>query len=492
MARPKAQKQAGFFDSSGSGGDCVTIESRSWPVADVIAATGGKLVGGSRQAVFRAVSTDSRKVNREDLFVALAGDNFDGEKFCGAAVARGAAGVLVTKAPEAPLSAAVIVVADTLRALGDLAAFRRAGMKRLKVLAITGSSGKTTVKEMAAAIFGRRSRVIKTTGNFNNLIGLPLSLLPVNDRHRVAIMEMGMNQPGEIARMTEIARPDIACINNVQSAHLLGLATIAGVAKAKGELFAGMKPEGLLVVNLEDSLVSKMARQYGQAQITYGWRRQAMVRATYLYNRGEGGFSFTLNIGQEKGRVRLQCLGRHNVLNALAAAAMAHGAGVGFDDICRGLAQFAPYEKRLQIEGAASGFKVVNDTYNANPASMLAALETVQGLRRNHRSVAVLGDMLELGAGSGAAHRAIGAAVQRLGFDYLLAFGSFAEEMVAAARAAGMMVDRALAFDDKNKIVTCLRQLAGDGELGTGDWLLVKGSRGMAMETVIAALQEEI
>jgi UDP-N-acetylmuramoyl-tripeptide--D-alanyl-D-alanine ligase len=464
--------------------------AEDWSIDAVIEATGGRLISGNPHTFFRAISTDSRVIRAGDLFVALCGDNFDGEKFCGDAVRRGAAGVLVSKAPGAPLAVPVIVVADALTALGDLAAFRRAGMPGLKVLAITGSSGKTTVKEMAAAVFTRKLKVLKTRGNFNNLIGLPLSLLPLDGSHQVAILEMGMNQPGEIARMTAIARPDIACINNVQSAHLLGLATIAGVARAKGELFAGMKPDGILVVNLEDPLVRRLARQYRQQQITYGWRRQAMVRATYPHNRGESGFSFTLNIGKEKGRVRLRCVGRHNVLNALAAAALAHAAGIAFADICQGLGQFVAYDKRLQIEQVVGGFKVVNDTYNANPSSMLAALETVQGLRGSHRAVAVLGDMLELGAESGGAHLVLGKTVARLGFDYLLAVGSFAEIMVEGARTAGMNVTRARVLADKDAIVACLQRLADEEAIGAGDWLLVKGSRGVRMETVIAALKE--
>lgn len=478
----------------GLAGDSVVTNNdldQSWSLEQVIEATGGTLVSGNRQAVFRAVSTDSRGIAKGDLFVALHGDNFDGEKFCVDAVKLGAAGVVVSRAPELPLDVPVIIVGDTLRALGDLAAFRRVGMKNLAVAAITGSSGKTTVKEMLATICARRFKCIKTKGNFNNLIGLPLSLLPVTAGHQVAILEMGMNQPGEIARMTEIAQPDIACINNVQSAHLQGLATIEGVAAAKGELFAGMKETGILVVNLEDPLVNKLVRQYDQQQITYGYRRQAMVRGTYLHNRGEAGFTFTLQIGGEKGLVKLQCVGRHNVLNGLAAAALAHGLNIPFADICQGLGQFTSSAKRLQIEELGGGIKVVNDSYNANPASMLAALETVQGLRGDHRSVAILGEMLELGAGSEAAHRALGTAVSKCNFDYLLTCGSFARELAGAAREGGMAEGRALAFADKGQVVAHLQQLLDGGELGSGDWLLVKGSRGAGMETVITALRED-
>jgi UDP-N-acetylmuramoyl-tripeptide--D-alanyl-D-alanine ligase len=466
-------------------------QDQAWDLEKVIEATGGLLADNHRQTVFRAVSTDSRSIEPGDLFVALRGDSFDGEKFCGDAVAKGASGVVVTTKPASFLPVPVVLVPDTLKALGDMAAFRRARMKGLKVIAITGSSGKTTVKEMTSSILERKLKIIKTKGNFNNLIGLPLSLLPVDGQQQVAVLEMGMNQPGEIGRMTEIADPDIACINNIQSAHLQGLNSIEGVAKAKGELFAGIKPAGTLVVNLEDPLVSGLAGQYDLKKITYGYRRQAMVRGTYIHNSGEGGVSFTMKIGGRKERVRLHCVGRHNVLNALAAAAMSHAVGVGAEDIRKGLEAFAPYDKRMQIEKVLNGIKVVNDTYNANPASMLAALETVQGLRRGSRSVVVLGDMLELGGESVAAHRFIGNAVARLDFDLLLSFGSFAEEMAGAAIDSGMEKDRALAFSSKDQIISHLRKLAGEGVIGTGDWILVKGSRGVRMETIIAALKED-
>ncbi|MEN8142287.1 MAG: UDP-N-acetylmuramoyl-tripeptide--D-alanyl-D-alanine ligase [Thermodesulfobacteriota bacterium] len=464
---------------------------KRWRLAEVLAATGGRLASGPRDAAFCSVSTDSRSIGAGDLFVALRGDNFDGEKFCHDAVRRGAAGVVVTREPESALDVPVVVVADALQALGDLAAYRRAAMKGLLVIAITGSSGKTTVKEMTAAIFERKRRIIKTLGNLNNLIGLPLSLLPVENNHQAAILEMGMNQPGEIARMTGIADPDIGLINNVQAAHLQGLSTIEGVARAKGELFAGIRPDGILVLNLEDPLVRAMARQYKQQQISYGFRREALVRGTYIINRGEKGISFTLQIGPDKERVRMKCVGRHNVLNGLAAAAVAHAAGISIKDICRGLAAFTSYDKRLQIEEAAKGLRVVNDTYNANPASMLAALETVRDLKREHRSVAVLGDMLELGEESVAAHRLIGSSAAGLGYDFLLAAGSFAEEMAQGARKAGMQKNQAIFFTEKDELVEHLLGLVEHGELGRGDWLLVKGSRGMKMETVVAALKED-
>lgn len=462
----------------------------AWSLAQVLAATGGRLRGPGGAATFGRISTDTRTIEPGDLFVALSGENFDGEAFVAEALVKGATGVVVSREPSLSRPVPVILVEDTLRALGELAAWRRRQLPDLQILAITGSSGKTTVKEMTAAILARKMAILKTTGNFNNLIGLPLTLLKVTGAHRLAVLEMGMNRPGEIARLTEIAAPDFACINNVHGAHLLGLDDINGVARAKEELFGGLAPSATMIVNLDDPLIRAMAKRYRQRQISFGLHRRAQVRATYIRLEGEAGIAFTLKIGREQIRVRLHCIGRHNVTNALAAAALAHAVGLSLEEIRRGLAEFAPYDKRLQIERLESGLRVVNDTYNANPASMLAALGTVQELRREHRSVAVLGDMLELGGESVAAHRQIGAAVARLGFNHLLAVGSSAGEMVAAARAAGMAKGNCRLYNDKNEIVAQLRALLNSGDLTASDWLLVKGSRGMRMENVIAGLKE--
>lgn len=461
-----------------------------WRLAEVLAATGGHLCGPAGTGTFRRICTDTRTIEPGDLFLALCGENFDGETFLAEAVAKGAAGLLVSREPTPPPPVPAIVVADTLRALGDLAAWRRRQLPNLQVLAITGSSGKTTVKEMTAAILSRKFPLLKTIGNFNNLIGLPLTLLKVNEKQRLAVLEMGMNHPGEIARLTEIAAPDFACINNIHGAHLLGLDDIHGVARAKAELFSGLAPAATMIVNLDDPLVRAHARRYSQKQITFGLHSQAQVRATYIRLAGEAGIAFTLKIGREQIRVRLHCVGRHNVVNALAAAAMAHGVGVAPEDIRLGLAEFTPYDKRMQVERLKSGLRVVNDTYNANPASMLAALETVQELRGSHRAMAVLGDMLELGRESVEAHRLIGTAVADLGFSRFLAVGAFAGEMIMAARAAGMAKGNCRLCADPAEIVWQLRKLQESGELAAGDWLLVKGSRGMKMETVIAGLKE--
>ncbi|MGV1098068.1 UDP-N-acetylmuramoyl-tripeptide--D-alanyl-D-alanine ligase [Thiovibrio sp. JS02] len=465
-----------------------TLQDPVWTLSQVLLATGGRFVSGRTEAGFRRISTDTRSVEAGDLFLALCGEKFDGHDFLDEALRKGAAGLVVSRLPEKKLPVPVVQVEDTLVALGDLAAYRRARMQDLQVVAITGSCGKTTVKEMTAAILSREHNVLKTQGNFNNLIGLPLSLLPVEYHHDFAVLEMGMNHLGEIARLTEIADPDIACITNIQDAHLAGLSDISGVARAKGELFAGLKAWGKLVVNIDDKRVRALARRCAQEKITFGRNAKALVRGLRIRSLGERGMSFTLRIGKLAGRVKIRGLGAHNVQNALAAAAMAHAAGIAFEDIAAGLESFRPADKRLQVQQLRGGIKLVNDAYNANPSSMLAALETMRHMDHHHKKVVILGDMLELGDHSEDAHASIGEAAARLKFDYLLAVGSFAEILVTAARKAGMPKNRALLFPNKEAICTWLENGIGKGLLAPGDWVLVKGSRGMRMETITQPL----
>ena len=467
-----------------------TVEDPVWTLSQVMLATGGRFVSGRSDLRFRCVSTDTRAIGTGDLFLALSGERFDGHDFLHDAVRQGAAGVIVSRLQEPLPPVTVILVEDCLQALGNLAAYRRSLLPHLQVLAITGSSGKTTVKEMTAAILGQQHRVLKTHGNFNNLVGLPLSLLPVSYRHDVAVLEMGMNNPGEIARLTEIADPDVACITNVQEAHLAGLESIEGVARAKGELFAGLKSWGKLVVNQDDKRIRALARRCPQEKITFGCSPQAMIRATHIRNCGEEGMAFTLHLDSEKTRVRLKVFGRHNVLNSLAAASLAYGAGLRLPEIAAGLSAFESYDKRLQVQ-EVEGLKVINDTYNANPASVLAALESLQGLSGNRHSVVALGDMLELGTQSVAAHRFVGETVARLGFDFLFTVGEFAQTVAEAARKAGMSGERVKRFADKGQLAAHLRRIRQEGALAAGDWVLIKGSRGMQMERIITELKTD-
>lgn len=472
----------------GGGPRLVGQADAPWDVAALLLATGGRLLGISPVATFGVVSTDTRAIRPGDIFVALVGERFDGHDFVASALASGAGALVVSRAPQPLPSVPVVLVEDTLKALGDLAAFHRATLRNLCVVAITGSSGKTTVKEMAAAILGQQCKVLKTEGNFNNLIGLPLSLLPVDVSHEVAVLEMGMNHPGEIARLTEIADPDVACIVNVQEAHLEGLGSIEGVARAKGELFAGLHDWATMVVNADDPRVAALAAAYPHKKVRFGADPQAEVRATHIRSLGEEGMAFTLHVLGEKHRVSLRCPGVHNVGNALAAAAIGHAVGLGIELIAVGLEGYVPFASRLQISTATGGLKVINDTYNANPGSMRAALATLVDLAGERKKVAVLGDMLELGEESCPAHRALGVEVARLGCNALLAVGEFARKTVEGARGFGMDPKLAKGFADKSELVTHLRKLEVLGDLVAGDWILVKGSRGMRMESIVEDL----
>ncbi len=471
----------------GFGYGLALADDPAWRLADVLVATGGKCVSPPADVAFRAVSTDSRAVQAGDLFVALAGDRFDGHDFVADAVRRGAAGVLVSRLPSRDLPVQVVRVPDTLTALGDLAAYRRRLLPGLKVVAVTGSCGKTTVKEMCAAILGRCHPLVKTQGNYNNLVGMPLSLLPVCRHHRFAVLEMGMNRRGEIARLTAIAGPDAACITNVMAAHIGGLGSVAGVAAAKEELFASAPGHAVLAVNADDQWVRRMARRYANPKVTFGRRPGVQVRGLRPRRAGLAGMGFTLEIEGQRRRVRLPAFGSHLLADALAAAALAHAVGVGIDDIAAGLASFEPPAMRMRVAEAA-GVRLVDDTYNANPGSMAAAIEAVAGLRRagEERFVAVLGDMFELGDASAALHEEVGRKVAACGCDLLVAVGRFASRLAAGARRAGL--DEVAACRDHDAAVRLLRDLVAAGRIRTGDWVLLKGSRGMRMEAVRDAL----
>lgn len=463
----------------------------SWSLGEIIAATGGKLARTGAASRFGEIVTDSAKVKRNSVFIALKGERHDAHRFVGDAVRRGAACVVIHRAlPAATLgSAAAVRVKDTLRALGDLAHCRREKLAP-KVLAITGSNGKTTTKEMVAAILAEgsldgqrlRGRVLKTEGNFNNLVGLPLTLLRLTRRHRVAVLELGTNFPGEIARLAEIADPDMAIITAVAAAHLEGLNSLAGVAREKGSLFGKVRAGGTLVVNVDDPWVRRLAAKFRGRKLTYGQRGQ--VRAHSWRVRAAKGMEFTLQYGRDSSKINLHYLGQHNVSNALGAAALTLGAGVGLAAVRRGLAKAKPFAMRMQIEHWR-GIGIINDTYNANPGSMNAALATLASIDCRGKKIAVLGDMFELGKHSTKEHRALGRAAAQAQLDHLYLLGGQAGVARQGALRAGMKADRVTIGADHGDLAAQLRR-----QVARGDWLLFKGSRGMKMERVLEALKK--
>jgi UDP-N-acetylmuramoyl-tripeptide--D-alanyl-D-alanine ligase len=434
------------------------------------------------------VVTDSNKAKRGSVFVALKGERLDGHRFVGDAVRRGADCVVVHRNPprSACGAASVVKVRDTLRALGDLAHHRRRTYGP-KVLAITGSNGKTTTKEMLAAILEAVSprkvsgRILKTEGNFNNLVGLPLTLLRLRRRTKVAVVELGTNRPGEIARLAEIAAPDMGIITSVAAAHLEGLNSLAGVAREKGNLFKGIRPGGMIAVNLEDPWVRRLGEKFKGKKITYG--KGGDVWAESWRSFGGQGMMLELWVGNRRYRVRLGFLGDHNVANATGAAAMAYGFGASLAAIRRGLQKVRPFPMRMQIENWRA-IGIINDAYNANPASMEAAVKTLAAIRCRGEKTAILGDMFELGRQSRSQHLLLGKQVARAGIDRLYLLGVQAPQVKQGAVRGGMPTERIVIGKDHNDVAKRLKS-----HVSKGDWLLFKGSRGMKMELVLNKLK---
>ena len=448
----------------------------------VVQATGGTRTRIGPRASYDAICTDSRQIVPGCLFVALEGEKFDAHEFLQQAVEAGAAGVVVKQGKRLKLidpNCAIYEVPDTLRALGAIARFHRLRFKA-PVAAVTGSNGKTTTKELVAAILSTRGPVLKTQGNLNNEVGVPLTLFGLEPRHVAAVVEMGMNHPGEIERLTDIARPDAGLITVVQPAHLEGCGSIEGVASAKGELFRGLGANATAVVNLDDFRVAGQAKGLSARVLTFGRAADAQVRLTQVEPHGRDGLAIRIGYEGREYPVALRLVGDHNALNATGAFALALALGYSPEECARGLESAQAHARRLQIVDAPGGVTVVDDCYNANPASMTAALGTLQQLAADGRAVAVLGDMLELGAGEGEEHRRMGVTASDLAA--LVAF--FGPRMKAAhAEAVKKLGPAAAHFEDVGELLAWLTP-----RLAPHDVVLVKASRGMKLERVVEAL----
>ena len=457
-------------------------------IREILEATRGRLVQGAPDAVISGVSIDSRRITAGELFVPLTGSNCDGHVFISDAFSRGARASLIQK--ESALTEdlqkrfpekVLIAIDEPLQALGDLACFWRKKFA-LPLVAITGSNGKTTTKEMLWQIACLRRNTMRNPGNFNNLIGLPLSLLQLNENHQVGIMEMGMSARGEIERLAAIALPQIGVITNIGPAHLEHLLTMENIMEAKGELFAALTSEATAIVNQDDERVVRLAEKTRARVISFG-TQTADVRGTIINQNGER-TEFMLDIMGARQAVKLALPSGMFLSNALAAAAAAHALKLSLDDIKRGLEQFQPMPGRMEII-IVRGIHIINDAYNANPVSMNASLTALSRVKKSKRAIAVLGDMLELGARAAAYHRAAGSAAARLGIDSLYLCGSFASSVAEGALAGGMPAARIRVFATRELLAEQLEQ-----EIQEGDWVLVKGSRAMGMEKTISFLQQ--
>jgi UDP-N-acetylmuramoyl-tripeptide--D-alanyl-D-alanine ligase len=359
-----------------------TPDRSRWTVAKLMEATQGILVQGDPDQSITDVSTDTRRLQSGDCFVALVGEHSDGHTFVPDALNKGVKALVVSaKRPCGSLHAsaevAVIEVSDTLFALGEIARYLRS-RHPIPVVGITGSNGKTTTKEMVSAILGQNDEVLKTTGNYNNLIGVPLTLLSLQPRHRAAVVEMGINVPGEMARLVEIAKPTVGLITNVQPAHLEGLHSLDDIVREKGRLWLNLEPDELAVVNLDDKRLAEFSKRINARTVAYSLNAtEAHVKLAGEVKTRDGLSTFDVALGDRVISVRLPVLGLHHVGNALAAAAAGWGMGLPAELIAAGLARYEPVKMRMQMHRLPDGRVLIDDTYNANPASLLAAVRTV-------------------------------------------------------------------------------------------------------------------
>jgi UDP-N-acetylmuramoyl-tripeptide--D-alanyl-D-alanine ligase len=459
-------------------------------LADVLAGTGGTLYGSSAAAgegAFARVGIDSRGMGPGDLFVAVRGEVHDGHLFVPDAVARGATGALVARgraAEFADTGALLIEVDDTLTALGGLAAHWRAKFSPA-IVGITGSIGKSSTKELAAGVLGTKLRVLRSPKSYNNEFGLPLSVLMIDDTTDVAVLEMGTFGPGELTSLTEIARPTVAVVTNVGHTHLERMGSQDGIARAKGELVAALPDDGVAVLNGDDPRVRAMAGLTSARILLYGYSDNCDLRASDLEDHGLDGLSFSLHWDGEVQSARLHhapLLGAHSVYTALAAAGTALAVGMSFAEVTAALLKPHPAVRLLVVPGP-NGSTIIDDSYNAAPASVLAALDILARTPATRR-LAVLGDMLELGDYEDEAHRIVGRRVAAVA-DVLLTIGPRARIIADEAARSGVTAERITTFDQKEDIIAALTS-----ELRAGDAVLIKGSRGLALEDVVAALRE--
>jgi UDP-N-acetylmuramoyl-tripeptide--D-alanyl-D-alanine ligase len=451
-----------------------------WRTGDLRNALGAQLLSerpGLRPA-FNGISNDSRRLRPGEVFVALATENRDGHDFVPDAIEAGATGVIASREVDVPEGIALFRVRNTQTALGELAAYHRSHFD-VRTVVITGNVGKTTTKELTAALLGQRYEVLKSPANFNDEVGLSMTLLQLNGRHERAVLEAGMFQLGEIRRLCQIARPDVAVVMNVGPTHMERLGSLEAIARAKAEAVEGLRPEGVAVLNADDDYVAAMRSRTAARVLTFGLEAGADIRGSEVRSLGLGGADFCVTVAGRSLEAHSPLPGAGLVYNALAALAVAVADGLSLEEAVFALGQARP-PTRLQVKEAPSGAIILDDCYNASPASMLAALSVLQ--ETPGRRLALLGDMLELGAAEEDGHLRVGEKAAEVA-DVVYAVGPRGRMIAEAAERAGAAAVHYFASKDE-------AALALKGELRRGDVLLVKASHGMALETVVAELME--
>jgi len=450
---------------------------------EILKATGGQLLKGSKETLITNISTDSRTLQKKDLFVALIGDQFDGHDFLEQVAEKGAAGAVVSSDVDVELEL-LIKVSDTLQALGDIATYHRRKFD-IPIIAVTGSNGKTTTKDMVASVLAQRFSTLKSAGSFNNLIGVPLTLFQLSEEHQAAVLELGISIPGEMKRLAQIAQPNLGIITNIGPTHLQFLKSLEGVAQEKGVLLEYVQRA---VLNADDKMTGKLKECASGKIITFGENAEANVRADKIQLDEEGRAEFSLIVdGDDKGRIArsgaerrsrisLPSLGLHNLFNALAAASVGVLMGLDFEDIKNGLESYQPTKMRMQTI-TINDVKFINDAYNSNPVSLKAAIDVFVSLICEGKKIAVLADMLELGEDSEELHRQVGRDIPSNKIDVLITVGDKAEQI---ATESTIPKHNIFVCATNDEAAEKLREIAEPE-----DTVLLKGSRGMKLEEVI-------
>ncbi len=449
----------------------------------IVNSIGGEFIQGNTELEIKGVSIDSRTINSKELFFAIVGEKNDGHHYIDMAVKNGASAVIVDRIVETNDNITVIKVEDTTQALQELARSYRELLRDLKVVAITGSAGKTSTKDMIASLLQVKYKIKKTRGNLNNFYGLPLTILEFNGDEEVAVLEMGMSALGEIDLLSSIAKPDIAVITNVGETHLETLGSIENVAKGKSELIAALPDEGIAVLNYDNDYVRDMKKVFkGQQVVYYGLSPEADIYANDIINGSSNSIKFSIHYQNENVNLKLDRPGRHNVYNALSAVAVARLLDLSWQNIKEGFSQVEYSALRWDVKRTDNDITIINDTYNANPLSMKAVVDAICSMQ-GERIVVTLGAMLELGNREKDAHLELGQYLKDKQVDTLITVGETASIIADGAENAGMGTNKIKRIEDNQKALIYLNNY-----LKPGDILLVKGSRGNKMEEIVKGL----
>lgn len=465
-------------------------------IRELIKTVSGKIIQGDQDCLVSRISIDSRTLIPGDLFFAIIGPSFDGHDFVIEAFKKGAVGVVVCKGASTLLQneqidkdKIILEVKDTLSALQDWSKHYKDKFKTFNIC-ITGSNGKTTTKEIIAHILSQEFPLLKTSGNYNNEIGIPLTLLGLNKSHKLLVAEMGMRGLGEIKTLTNFIPPDFAVITNIGEAHIGLLGSKDNIFKAKSELLQSLNKDGKAIINRDDPYFFKMLEIVKDKKVyTFGIENRSDIMARNIRMVSDKGIRFTLEVQNDKSReIYFPLLGRYNIYNALAAVAVAFALGLELDLIERGLSSFKPLDLHMQLSNFYNDIKILNDSYNASPLSVKSALETLAEVAQNNRKIAILGDMLELGERTDFYHREIGKEVAKLSIDILITVGQGGKIIAQSSKEEGMAEERVFSFE-KNEKINLTKKLLN--LIKPGNFVLLKGSREMKMEEILEFWQKE-